>query len=82
MLPQVPGFYRVTAENDTYHPGSDVHGQGKAIDFTLRDPSRSSEAADNLRRQLSKAGIRARVIDEYNNPSPRATGGHIHVSLP
>jgi len=79
MLSSIPGFNRITSENDSYHPAGDVHGQGKAIDFSVKGSS--TKAAADLRRRLSDAGIKAKVYDEYNSPSRRATAGHIHVQL-
>lgn len=80
---QVPGgINRFTAFNDNYHAGSrSKHASGLAMDFTLNDASKSAEAAEFMRSQLRKAGLKDdqfKVIDEYLNPSSRATAGHIH----
>lgn len=80
----VSGIDKFTAFNDTYHAllgARSGHSQGRALDFTLKDPSRSAEVAAQIREQLRAAGIDAKVIDEYLHPSAHSTGGHIHVQL-
>ena len=80
----VPGLNRVTAYNDIYHQflgKSDAHSQGRALDVTITDPSKSAAVAAKIRAALAAAGIEANVIDEYANPSSHATGGHIHVGI-
>jgi hypothetical protein len=78
----LPEFDRITAENDSYHPASDVHGQGRAVDFTIKGGKKNAPAfANRLRQKLEAEGFKVRVLDEYTNPSARATGGHIHVQL-
>lgn len=80
----ISGFNRFTAFNDAYHhrvnPGS-KHAQGLAADFTIKDPSRSEEAANQIRQMLQSMGVSGRVINEYTNPSAHATGGHLHVQF-
>jgi hypothetical protein len=67
-----------SAFNDTYERGTgSLHSQGRALDFTLNDPSRASSVADMIR---GIPGI-SKVIDEYANPSRSATGGHIHAEI-
>ena len=78
----LPFFNRVTAENDSYHPASDVHGQGRAFDFTVKGgKAAAASAAAEVRKQLAAQGFKVQVLDEYNNPSRNATGGHIHVRI-
>lgn len=77
----VAGVDRFTAFNDAFHGGLGAHGRGRALDFTLKDPSRSAEVAQQIRDSLRQMGIEGKVIDEYLNPSGHATGGHIHVQL-
>lgn len=73
---------RFTAFNDNYHKGtSSKHAKGLALDFGLQDSSKSSQVTSDLRSILGKNGVNAQVLDEYKNPSKRATGGHIHVSF-
>jgi hypothetical protein len=79
----VPGFSYFSSFNDAFHqetaPGSQ-HVLGNALDFTLRQkPSR--EEGEDIVRYLKSLGAHS-VIDEYNNPSRRSTGGHFHVSVP
>jgi hypothetical protein len=67
-----------SAFNDTYdRGGSSLHGQGRAMDFTLTDPSKAAAVAAMV---ASIPGI-SKVIDEYANPSRSATGGHIHAEI-
>lgn len=73
---------RFTAFNDKYHQGTKSnHAKGLALDFTLQDVTKSGKVSADLRAMLSKNGVNAQVLDEYKNPSKRATGGHIHVSF-
>lgn len=68
-----------TAFDDAYHrknkPDS-KHAQGRALDFTINDPSKSESIA-NMVRGLGVAYVK----DEYKFPSPGSTGGHIHAAL-
>ena len=67
-----------SAFNDSYHRGSNSkHAQGKALDFTLTDPSKAAQVAALIR---GISGI-SYVQDEYSNPSSRATAGHIHAEI-
>jgi hypothetical protein len=67
-----------SAFNDTYdRGGNSLHSQGRALDFTLTDPSKAAAVASMLG---SIPGI-SKVLDEYNNPSRSATGGHIHAEI-
>jgi hypothetical protein len=75
-------FDRITAGDDAYHRSlgrPSAHTEGRAFDFTIKNPARSEEIADLVRKELAKEGIKGRVINEYLNPSSGATGGHIHV---
>jgi hypothetical protein len=67
-----------SAFNDTYdRGGGSLHGQGRALDFALTDPSKAAAVAAMIG---SIPGI-SKVIDEYANPSRSATGGHIHAEI-
>jgi hypothetical protein len=67
-----------SAFNDTYdRGGGSLHGQGRALDFTLTDPGKAAAVAAMIG---SIPGI-SKVIDEYANPSRSATGGHIHAEI-
>ncbi|MCG9492680.1 hypothetical protein MCL36_09075 [Acinetobacter pittii] len=73
---------RFTAFNDTYHKGTNSkHATGNAFDFTLGDVKKSDEAVTQLEQMAKRYGFVIKVLDEYRNPSSRATGGHIHVSV-
>lgn len=76
----IPGIKRATAFNDDYHKGTgSAHEQNRAFDITLDDPAQSAIIAAKIRAELAKFGINGKVIDEYTNPSGRATAGHLHV---
>jgi TP901 family phage tail tape measure protein len=79
------GVNRFTGFNDVAHLGrNSKHNLGLAGDFTLKDPSRSAEAAEQLRTMFRGAGLKDemfRVIDEYRNPSPFSSGGHLHYQF-
>lgn len=78
----VPDFNRFTAFNDSYHAGtSSFHAKGLALDFTVNNPANAGSAANYVSGLLSNNGISGTVINEYINPSARATGGHIHVNF-
>ena len=67
-----------SAFNDSYHRGpNSLHGQGRALDFTITDPTKSAEIANMVR---NIPGV-SKVIDEYLNPSGHATGKHIHAEI-
>jgi hypothetical protein len=67
-----------SAFNDSYHRGpNSLHSKGKALDFTIADPSKSAEIAAMVK---GIPGV-SKVIDEYLNPSAHATGKHIHAEI-
>ncbi len=67
-----------TGFNDRFHQGmGSRHETGEAFDFTLKDPSRAAEVI----RQIHAMAPKARVLNEYTNPSPGSNGGHIHVTI-
>ncbi|BBT49991.1 hypothetical protein WP8W18E11_25210 [Acinetobacter baumannii] len=73
---------RFTAFNDTYHKGTNSkHATGNAFDFTIDDVKKSGQAVAQLEQMAKRYGFAVKVLDEYRNPSSRATGGHIHVSV-
>ena len=79
------GVKHFAAFNDHYHAGTgSKHASGLAFDTSLNDPRQSGQAAEAMRDKLRAAGLSERdfkVIDEYTNPSGRATGGHIHTQF-
>lgn len=82
----LPGGVRhFAAVNDKYHAGTgSKHALGLAFDTSLLDPSKSREAAEAMRNKLRASGLTDRdfrVIDEYVNPSARATAGHLHTQF-
>jgi hypothetical protein len=67
-----------SAFNDSYHQGTDsAHTKGKALDFTLNDPTKAAQVAAIVR---GLPGVKS-VRDEYSNPSSRSTAGHIHAEI-
>jgi hypothetical protein len=78
---KIIGFDRVTAGQDKYHIGHrSAHNDGRAFDFTIKDPAQAAAVAEQIRGELRRLGIAGKVIDEYNDTSgPRRTAGHIHV---
>jgi hypothetical protein len=67
-----------SAFNDSYHRGpNSLHGQGRALDFTITDPKKAAAVADMVR---ALPGI-SKVIDEYANPSGHASAPHIHAEI-
>ncbi len=74
-----------SAFNDRYHavnsPNS-LHTKGKSFDVTINSGKRGApNAANAIRNMANKEGFRVKVTDEYNFPSSKATGGHIHVEV-
>ncbi|TXG81440.1 MAG: hypothetical protein E6R13_06195, partial [Spirochaetes bacterium] len=78
----MPGVFRFTAFNDLYHKGKNSkHAVGLALDYTLKDRSQYAIQEKQLVAMFKKFGIGAKVIDECNRPSSRATGAHMHVNF-
>ena len=83
----IPGFNYFSGFNDQYHQenaSSSQHTKGLAFDFTV-NPGRgkskpSKEDSENIIKMLKDMGIDS-VINEYDNPSAKATGGHFHAEL-
>ena len=83
----IPGFLYFSGFNDQFHqensPGSQ-HTKGLAFDFTV-NPGRgktkpSKEDSEKIMSMLQGMGL-SNVINEYDNPSSKATGGHFHAEL-
>jgi LAS superfamily LD-carboxypeptidase LdcB len=53
----------------------------RSFDFTIADASKSTQAVKQLEDVAKRYGYVVKVLDEYRNPSSRATGGHLHVSV-
>lgn len=67
-----------SAFNDTYENRiGTAHREGRALDFTINDPSKSAQIADMIK---SIPGINY-VLDEYKNRQSSTTGGHIHAEI-
>lgn len=84
ILSGVPDVRQATSFNDPYHAllgGGSAHSAGRAVDVTIKDPSKSGEVAAKIKAALAAQGINATVLDEYKNPSRNSTGGHIHVGI-
>jgi hypothetical protein len=79
----IKGFGYFSGFNDNFHQekaSSSKHTKGLAADFTL-DKKPSPEQGQDLVTWLNKQGA-SLAIDEYNSPTAKATGGHIHVEIP
>ena len=66
----------------TTRPGdSGAHGSGNAADVRYRGPGSTPFGADNFLCCAATCGA-GFGLDEYRNPSPGATGPHIHIQIP
>jgi hypothetical protein len=76
------GFVHFTGFNDNFHqenaPGS--HTKGLAMDFILDKKPTVAEGKDVVT-YLKGLGA-SLVVDEYNFPSAKSTGGHFHAEVP
>lgn len=61
-----------------YGDGSSWHDSGQAVDVVSSGLESSADRRAWIIEQGKKYGLVA--LDEYTNPSPNATGGHIHFS--
>lgn len=79
----VPGFSYFSGFNDRFHQENSPmskHTAGLAADFVLQShPTR--EEGERIAAMLRNMGA-SKVLDEYNSPSAKATGGHFHVEIP
>lgn len=75
----IPGAM-FTAFNDSYNrgPGSS-HSHGNAVDFVLPNRPSKQQGAEIVAKLKSLGASFA--LDEYNNPSSRATGPHMHAQV-
>ena len=71
------------AFNDSFHKGG-AHKQGLAFDYSLPNYPKGEKIPKFLGEEIVKylrmSGASS-AIDEYNNPSAEATGGHIHAEV-
>lgn len=79
----LPNFAYFSGFNDKYHqekaPASS-HVKGTAMDFVLSQRP-SVKDGQEIEKYLKQMGA-SYVQDEYNFPSPGATGDHIHAQIP
>ena len=78
----VPGFAYFSGFNDKFHnenAGNSQHTKGLAMDFALQSKP-SKEQGAGIVKYLQSLGA-SLAIDEYNSPSAKATGGHIHAQI-
>jgi hypothetical protein len=79
----MPNFAYFSGFNDKFHQEkspSSSHTTGRAMDFALsKHPS--VEEGKEITKWLKSMGASV-AIDEYNNPSAKATAGHIHAQIP
>lgn len=81
----IKGFERFTAFNDVYHhkhsPNSG-HTKGMKFDFVVSGGTNASNSVVSQLYALAKQyGFDISVINEYTNPSSKATGGHLDVKV-
>lgn len=82
FLSGIPGIQRITAAKDAHHR-TGAHAEGRALDVTIDDPSKSAETVAAIKAGLESMGIKgAYVADEYKTKSRGWTAAHIHVALP
>lgn len=78
----MPDFAYFSGFNDKFHQEkspSSFHTKGQAMDFALsRAPSKKE--GQEIVNWLKDMGA-SYAIDEYNNPSSKATAGHIHAQI-
>jgi hypothetical protein len=78
----MPNFGYFSGFNDKFHQEkspSSSHTTGRAMDFALsKEPSK--EEGQEIVKWLKSMGASV-AIDEYNNPSSKATAGHIHAQI-
>lgn len=73
---------RFTAFNDKFHQGKGgKHPIGQAFDFTVKDASEADKSIQRIQAMANKYGFVVKALNEYDDPSSHATGGHIHVSV-
>lgn len=78
----IPGFAYFSGFNDKFHQEkspSSSHTTGRAMDFALASPP-SPDDGKKIVDMLKNMGASV-AIDEYNNPSAKATSGHIHAQI-
>jgi hypothetical protein len=77
------GFGYFSGFNDKFHnensPTSE-HTKGNALDFVMQKRPTPAEGKE-ITSLLKSMGARV-AIDEYNSPSAKSTGGHIHAAVP
>lgn len=80
-MSNLPGVKQITGENDLYHR-TGAHADGRGMDITLEGGRAAAPAfVKKYRQALLDKGYNVYVRDEYNNPSPGATAGHVHIQL-
>jgi hypothetical protein len=68
--------------------GVSAHSRGEAVDIALRDPTVDLGSNDPrinqllaIARNAGFVGPSGDTLDEYRNPAPNATAGHVHVEF-
>jgi len=78
----MPNFAYFSGFNDKFHQEkspSSFHTKGQAMDFAL-SKAPTPEEGQEIVNWLKSMGA-STAIDEYNNPSSKATAGHIHAQI-
>lgn len=77
------GFQYVSSANDDHHKSDKAskHSKGLALDFTVAEHP-TPEQFEKIKQFINeKVPGNWTVLDEYNKPSDRSTGPHIHAQL-
>jgi hypothetical protein len=65
--------------------GTSMHGHARALDIRAHTIREADERMATIRATYGKAGLAEgedfNILDEVRNPSPHATGKHLHVSF-
>lgn len=67
--------------NDSYPHVGAGHRDGRALDVVLVYTATHQEVVGKIRDIGQVAGVKLKIIDEYANPSNKATGNHLHVEF-
>lgn len=82
---ELSNFDRFTAFNDGYHKNkspNSLHTKGQKFDVTITTGyNGSTNAVNQLKQIANKYGYDISIINEYRNPSSKATGGHLDVHV-
>jgi hypothetical protein len=73
-----------SAFNDQYHADhspTSGHTKGLKFDMVLNDASQAEVMSNNIKAISQELGVPVNVLNEYADPSAKATGGHLDVGF-